>query len=266
MTTSTTLIELILSLLRDPAQRAAFREDPEGFLASCGNFTVEDVKDAIDLADVRDSHGNHIHVPPAPHPKPHPGESDHEAAVRYLNTYITNNYIDDRDITNIVNQEIDNRGGRFEQDIDFVSNSGDGAVVAGEDIEDSTVVTGDNNQIGDGNVQGSGNVVGDGNQAVTGDDNATSFGSGDVSTVGGSVSVGPGGAYSGTGNATADNDDESINDSFNTTTNTTVEDSFNSSTSVSTDDDVNYSSTSYTDSSTNTHTETTIEDSYNFDA
>ena len=39
--------------------------------------------------------------PPSPSdpPEPRDGESEHEAAVRYLNTYVTNNYIDDRDTT-----------------------------------------------------------------------------------------------------------------------------------------------------------------------
>lgn len=242
MTTSTSLIDLIMSLLKDPASRAAFQDDPEGFLASCGDISPEDVKDAIDLADDRDSHsgGNHIHVPPAPHPQPHPGESDHEAAVRYLNTYVTNNYtIDDRDIDNSIHQNIDNEGGTFNQDISNVSNSGDGAVVAGDDIDDSTITTGDGNQVGDNNVRadGDGNVIGDGNAAVTGDDNNTSFGSGDV--VGGGISVDDGGAYSGHGNATADND-TTVTTTENTTVNdndvtSTVEDSYNPETSYDTD-------------------------------
>jgi hypothetical protein len=268
MTTSTSLIDLILSLLKDPASRAAFQDDPEGFLASCGDISPEDVKDAIDLADDRDSGhgGNHIHVPPAPHPQPHPGESDHEAAIRYLNTYVTNNYtIDDRDIDNSIHQNIDNEGGKFNQDISNVSNSGDGAVVAGDDIDDSTITTGDHNQVGDGNVQGSGNVVGDGNQAVTGDDNTTGFGSGDVSSVGGGVSVGAGGAFSGTGNATADNDDQSLHDVGNTTTSTSFDDSFNQDNDSSVDSHTSTES-NFTDdhtTHTNSHNETT--DSHNVD-
>lgn len=267
MTTSTSLIDLIMSLLKDPSARAAFQEDPEGFLASCGDVSAEDIKDAIDLADDRDNGhgGNHIHVPPAPPaPHPHPGESDHEAAVRYLNSYVTNNYtIDDRDTDNSIHQNIDNEGGTFNQDIDTVSNSGDGAVVAGEDIEDSTITTGDHNQVGDDNVQGSGNVVGDGNQAVTGDENTTGFGSGATSSVGGGVSVGSGGAYSGTGNATADNDDESLHDVGNTSTSTSYDESFNHETDVTTSDNHSVQSSLEDDHSTSTHTDTHVSDSYN---
>ena len=268
MTTSTSLIDLIMSLLRDPAQRAAFQDDPEGFLASCGDISPQDVKDAIDLADDRDSHsgGNHIHVPPAPHPHPHPGESDHEAAVRYLNTYVTNNYtIDDRDIDNSVHQNVDTDGGDFDQDIHNVSNSGDGAVVAGDDIDGSTITTGDHNQVGDGNVAGHGNVVGDNNNAVTGDDNNASFGSGDVSSVGGGVSVGSGGAFSGTGNATAVTDDHSATDVGNTNTTTHTEDSFNQQTDLDYTDDHSTAATVHDDHSTSTHTDTHVSDSFNVD-
>jgi len=268
MTTSTSLIDLIMSLLRDPAQRAAFQDDPEGFLASCGDISPEDVKDAIDLADDRDSHsgGNHIHVPPAPHPHPHPGESDHEAAVRYLNTYVTNNYtVDDRDIDNSIHQDIDTDGGDFDQDIRNVSNSGDGAVVAGDDIDDSTITTGNNNQVGDNNVQGAGNVVGDNNNAVTGDDNTTGFGSGEVSSVGGGVSVGAGGAFSGTDAATTDSDSVTQENVGNTTTSTEFEDSFNQNTEIDVDDDHSVASTVTDDNSQSTHTDTHVSDSFNVD-
>jgi hypothetical protein len=265
MTTSTSLIDLIMSLLRDPAQRAAFQEDPEGFLASCGDISPEDVKDAIDLADDRDSHqgGHHIHVPPAPHPHPHPGESDHDAAIRYLDTYITNNYtIDDHSIDNSIHQNIDNEGGTFNQDIHNQSNSGDGAVLAGDDIDGSTITTGDHNQVGDGNVQGNNNTVGDNNQVASGDHNTTSFGSGDASSVGGGVSVGAGGAFSGTGNATADNDDFSQHDVGNTTTTTVNEDSFNTHTDVDYTDDHSTAATVNDDHSTSTHTDTHVSDSF----
>ncbi len=272
MTTSTSLIDLIMSLLRDPAQRAAFQDDPEGFLASCGDISPEDVKDAIDLADDRDSHsgGNHIHVPPAPHPHPHPGESDHEAAVRYLNTYVTNNYtVDDRDtnIDNSVEQTIDNRGGHFDQDITNTNttNSGDGAVVAGDDIDDSTIATGNNNQIGDGNVQGQHNTVGDDNQVSSGENNTVGFGTGDVSSVGGGVSVGAGGAFSGTGNATTDSDSVTQQDVGNTTTTTDFNDSFNQTTDIDVDDDHSTAVTASDDHSTSSHTDTHVSDSFNVD-
>jgi hypothetical protein len=268
MTTSTSLIDLIMSLLRDPAQRAAFQQDPEGFLSSCGDISPEDVKDAIDLADDRDGGhgGNHIHVPPAPHPHPHPGESDHEAAVRYLNTYVTNNYsIDDRDVDNSVHQDIDNRGGHFDQDISNVTNSGDGAVVAGDDIDGSTITTGNHNQVGDHNVQGEHNVVGNENQVASGDHNTTGFGSGDVSSVGGGVSVGAGGAFSGTGNASTASDDHSAHDVGNTTTVTHTEDSFNQDNDASYTDDHSTATSVHDDHSTATHTDTHVSDSFNLD-
>jgi hypothetical protein len=272
MTTSTSLIDLIMSLLKDPAQRAAFSDDPQGFLASCGDISPEDVKDAIDLADDRDSHqgGNHIHVPPAPHPHPHPGESDHDAAVRYLNTYVTNNYsIDDRDtnVDNSIHQNIDNRDGHFDQDIHntTTTNSGDGAVVAGDDIDGSTIATGGHNQIGNGNVQGENNVVGDHNNVASGDHGTTSFGSGDASSVGGGVSVGAGGAYSGTGNASTVHDDHSAQDVGNTTTTTHTEDSFNHQTDLDYSDDHSTAVTAHDDHSTDTHTDTHVSDSFNVD-
>src|SRR5687767_6866533 len=141
MTVSTSLYELILNLLRDPKALEDFRDDPDAYLASCGDFSPDDVKDAIELirdhdddSSSRDS-GHTVHVaPPSDPPEPRDGETEHEAAVRYLNTYVTNNYIDDRDTTvdNSVNQQIDTDGGDFDQNIDIDSNvaSGDGAVAA----------------------------------------------------------------------------------------------------------------------------------------
>ena len=191
MTASTSLIDMIMNLLRNPSELAAFQQNPEAYLNACGagNVTPADVHDALVLADDQsgdfsrhhDTGGNHIQLPPAP-PAPHPvgGESEHEAAIRYLNSYVTNNYIDDRDTTvdNSTNQQIDTHGGNFDQNIDVHSTvaSGDGAVAAGGDIRDSTITTGDHNQVGNGNISGNGNVVGDGNHAVTGDGNTTAFG------------------------------------------------------------------------------------------
>ena len=269
MTASTSLLELLLNLLRDPDALAAYRDDPEGFLASCGDVSPDDIHDALvllqdnqDAGFDRDYNtgGNHVHVPPPPPaPRPEPGESDHEAGIRYLNTYITNNHIDDRDtITdNSINQQIDTGGGDFDQDIDVDSTvaSGDGAVAAGDDIEDSNIVTGDDNVIGDGNVSGDGNLVGDDNQAVLGDDNTTSFGDGDATSteIDGDVSVDDGGALAVGGSASVDNTDNSVSDSHNdnsdnsldnvgndfseTTDNTdnSVEDSFNDNSETTSD-------------------------------
>ena len=248
MTVSTSLYELILNLLRDPKAMEDFQDDPEAYLASCGDFSADDVKDAIELirdndddnSNGRDS-GHTVHVaPPSDPPEPRDGESEHEAAVRYLNTYVTNNYIDDRDTTvdNSVNQQIDTGGGDFDQDIDIDSNvaSGDGAVAA-DDITNSDVVTGDGNTVGDENVVGDGNVTGDNAQVVSGDDNTTSFGEGDATSteVDGDVTVGDGGSFSsGSGDTVIDNSDNStdiedsgnVDNSVNDSGNVQVEDSF----------------------------------------
>ncbi len=239
------------------------------------------MRDAITLAQdgqddefSRDHHtgGNHVQVPPPPvQHDPRCRRVGPGAAVRYLNTYITNNYVDDRDtiVDNSINQDIDNRGGTFDQDIDIdsVVASGDGAVAAGDDVS-GTVTTGDRNQVGDDNVAGDGNVTGNNNNAVTGDDSTTSFGAGDVSStdVGGNVTVGSGGAFSGSGDATVDNTDNSVSGSFNDQSRHSVDDSFNSqvddSTHTSTDIDDSFNQT--TDASQ--HTTATTSDSFNIDS
>src|SRR5918992_2462385 len=137
------LLELLLNLLRDPS---AYREDPEGFLSDCGDVSPDDIREALILlkdrqdANVNRDHntgGNHfVQVPPPP-PAPalEPGESNHEATVRYLDTYVTNNYttVDDRD-TNIDNStdiQVETEGGDFDADIDF-----DSTVASDEDEDD----------------------------------------------------------------------------------------------------------------------------------
>jgi hypothetical protein len=259
MTNTISLYELILNLLRDPKALEDFRDDPDAYLASCGNFTSDDVKDAIELIrdnDDDDGHGRDgghpVHVaPPSNPPEPRDGETEHEAAVRYLNTYVTNNYIDDRDtITdNSINQQIDNRGGIFDQDIDVDSNvaSGDGAVAA-DDITDSNVVTGDDNVVGDDNVTGDDNVVGEGNEVVQGDGNTTSFGDGDATStdIGGDVTVGEGGGFASGGDVDIDNTDNSVD----------IENSGNVDNSTTEDNDVRI------EDSFQDNRETTVEDSF----
>ena len=261
MTASTSLFELLLNLLRDPSALTAYREDPEGFLSACGDVSPADIREALLL--IQDSQeadfgrdyntgGNHIQVPPPPAaPEPEPGESNHEAAARYLDSYVTNNYIDDRDTTvdNSVNQQIDTGGGDFDQDIDVDSTvaSGDDSVAAGDDIEDSTITTGDDNTVGDDNVTGDDNtvgddntdvdvdgdgsaIVGDGNEAVQGDDNTTSFGDGDATSteIDGDVTVGDGGAIAAGGDASGrQHATTPTNDSFNDNSDNSTEDSFN---------------------------------------
>jgi hypothetical protein len=205
MTTSTSLLDWILSLLRDPDSRAAFQADPEGYASDHGfqDLSSADVHDALCLiADNGSASYDHkftssdVHYPPPPH------YDSHHDAPQYLNHYITNNYkvIEEHntDIDNSVHQNIDTHGGDFDQviDNDPVVASGDGAVAAGGDIKDSTVTTGDHN------------VVGDDNQAVTGDDNTTAFGSGDATTADlGHTNVGDGGAVSIGGDAHGHSED-----------------------------------------------------------
>jgi hypothetical protein len=267
MTTSTSLLELLLNMLRDPNALAAYQDDPDGFLASCGDVSPDDIREALVLLqDNQDSDfsrdyntgGNHVHVPPPPPaPKPEPGESDHEAAVRYLNTYVTNNYTEDNDtiVDNSVNQQIDTGGGDFDQDIDVDSTvaSGDGAVAAGDDIEDSEIVTGDDNVVGDENVTGDGNITGDDNEAVIGDENTTSFGDGDATSteIDGDVSVDDGGAFAVGGSATVDNTDNSVEDSHNDNSDNSVEDSYNDN-SETTDNSDYSTEDSYNDNSDTT--------------
>jgi hypothetical protein len=239
MDAANNLIELILRLLKDPAALAEFQENPDAVLAACGasDASVEDVHDALVLADDRDDKddnngGHHHHVPPPPHPKP--GESDHDATVRYIKEYVTNNYVDDRDtsIDNSVNQQIDTGGGDLDQFIRTSSTtaSGDGAVAAGGDIRDSTVTSGNGNQIGDNNIRGDGNVQGEGNDVVSGDHNTTAFGSGAANSADiEHASVSGGGALSVAGDALGNQQNEdshNVQDTSNTT-DVDVDGSFN---------------------------------------
>ncbi|NMH98939.1 IniB N-terminal domain-containing protein [Pseudonocardia acidicola] len=264
------LLEFILHLLNDEGAREHFSADPYGELAEHGleDLSAEDVHDALVL--IQDSHtasfdrsydtGHNaiatgsFHLPPVP---VHAGPESHKAAVEYLNTYITNNYVDDRDtiVDNSINQNIDNRGGYFEQDIDVdsVVASGDGAVAAGGDIEDSTITT------------GNGNVVGDGNHVVNGHDNTTAFGRGDATSteVGGDVNLGDGAAFASGGGAVVHNTDNSTNDSFNDFSDNSTNDSFNDHSDYSVEDSFNVDIDESTNDSYNDNSANSVEDSGN---
>ena len=253
MTASTSLYELILNLLRDPKALEDFQDDPEAYLASCGDFSSDDVKDALELIRDQDDDGDNnsrdgghtVHVaPPSDPPEPRDGETEHEAAVRYLNTYVTNNYIDDRDTTvdNSVNQQIDTGGGDFDQDIDIDSNvaSGDGAVAA-DDITDSNVSPATTTWSATTTSPATTTSSATATRSCHGDDNTTSFGDGDATStdIGGDVTVGDGGGFASGGDVDIDNSDNSTdiydsgnvdrlstNDSFNDNSETDIEDSF----------------------------------------
>lgn len=269
---TTNLLDLLLALLRDPS---AYREDPEGFLSACGDPSPEDIREALILLQDRqgaefgrDHHiaGNHVvHVPPPPPAAaPEPGESNQEAAVRYLDTYITNNYVDDRDtnVDNSTNIQADTDGGDFglDVDVDSVVASGDDAVAAGDDISDSEITTGDDDVVGDDNVDGDDNteIDGDDNELVLGDDNTTGFGEGDTSStdIDGDVSVDDGSSMAIGGSSSVDNSthedgdttvdvsDDSTNDSGGTTVdwqdNSVTEDSDSYSSYVDDSDNSTY--------------------------
>ncbi|BBG05514.1 MULTISPECIES: IniB N-terminal domain-containing protein [Pseudonocardia] len=249
MSAEKSLIQFILDLLRDPKLLAEFKDDPQGLLASCGlsEVSAEDVRDAIVLAQDNDevsfdrnystgSHGGGGHSTPPPVEHPKPGEDP----IKYLDKYVTNNHytynIDDRDtiVDNSINQNIDTGGGNFNQSIETnsVVASGDGAVAAGRDIEDSVITTGNDN------------IVGDGNNVVKGDDNTIAFGSGDATKVG-NISADDGSAVAVGGNATGSNDTDGSFNETNTTTEVTtdISDSYNQDSSQDNDTTITDNST-----------------------
>jgi hypothetical protein len=286
MSDQMTLMEFFQELLTNAGFRGWVAAEPEQALHEVGlsGVSPQDVHDALTLVhdDSQDADfsrnydtgdngigggghegGAEHHSAPAPH--------GHESAAEYVNRYITNNYVDDRDtvVDNSTNQQVDTGGGDFDQDIDVhsVTASGDGAVAAGGDIDGSTITTGHDNQVGDGNVKGDGNVVGDGNHAVTGSDNTTSFGSGNATStdVQGDVNVGDGAAFASGGSAAVNNSDNSQHDSGNTWTDNSTNDSFKDSSDHSVSDSHNsdldlsahdsYNDSSHTDTTTKIHDE-----------
>ncbi|GAA3248459.1 hypothetical protein GCM10017691_58640 [Pseudonocardia petroleophila] len=232
---SATIMEFLNNIFGDPAERAAFLADPEGFLADNGldDLSCADFDDAI-VAFVENNGRDDVNLGGTfTNTVPRDGESDHEAIARHL-TEIVHNY-GDTYITNEDNDVYNDQSfngtviadGDVTFDNDIVSASGDGAVAAGDDIEDSNIVTGDDNIIGNGNQ------VGDG-----------AFGAGSVA---GDVSVDDGGAYATNGSSASgsqddnsqdnditntDNSDNSVNDSGNTTVDVDVDDAFNTDASV----------------------------------
>lgn len=258
MDSPTTLIQLLLNLLSDPQAAAEFQADPQGYLATCGitNVTPEQVHDAAVLvADQHEPAKPQHHEPThhTPPPAPEPDQDDHEAAVKYLQTIITNNWIDDRDTTvdNSIHQVI-HAGGDVNQTIDndTVIASGDGSVAAGGDIEDSQLVTGDDNIFGDGNI--------------TGDDNTGAFGDGSTANVAdisdSTVSDGSGLAVGGAATG-SDTTDGSYNEStVSTSTDTSVDGSYNDTDTSDTSYDIDDNSSTTTAS--NNHTDV---DSHNAD-
>ncbi|MHA6620470.1 IniB N-terminal domain-containing protein [Pseudonocardia sp. DLS-67] len=272
-----TLMEFLRSLMFDDEARQDFAENPDHALeqAGLGDLNAEDVSDALTMmhddsqsADFsREYNGGDQEVNiAAPSPVEHHDGGDSESAAEYITRYVQNNYVTNEGDTitdNSINQQIDTGGGDFDQDIDVDSTvaSGDGAVAAGDDIEDSTITSGDDNIVGDDNIEGDGNtsISGDGNSAVIGDGNTSGFGDGDVSStnIDGDVSVDDGSSFAIGGDSSVDsrdqsdddvnidNSDNSTNDSNNTETDWHDESDNSSHTSVEDNDE--YSE--YSDSS-----------------
>jgi hypothetical protein len=200
-----TLLDWILSILRDPDERAAFQTDPDDYAEQhgFGDLSSADVHDALWLiADNQsasyDHSGSQMHYPPPQHYH----NDDH--AGHYLNHYITNNYsiIDDRDnvIDNSVHQDVDTGGGDFDQVIDH-----DTAIASGEG---STAIGEDNN----------------GDISSAGHDSTTAFGDGDATHAdfenadfgaGSAVNVGSGSADGDAGVDVTDSFHAEDNDSLN---------------------------------------------------
>jgi hypothetical protein len=271
------LLEFLRSLIFDDQAREAFQENPEQALddAGLGHLSAEDVSDALvmmqddsqdaDFSREYNTGGNEINIA-APQPVEHGDDGDSESAVEYISKYITNNYVTNEGDTitdNSINQQIDTGGGDFDQNIDIDSTvaSGDGAVAAGDDIEDSTITTGNDNTIGDNNIEGDGNasISGDGNSAVIGNGNTTGFGDGDVSSteIDGNVNVDDGSSFAIGGSSSVDNSNYEDNDTSIDASDNSTNDSFNETSdwqdnSVSEDND---SYSNYEDSSDNSYRE-----------
>lgn len=286
------LLTLVLRLLSgDEELTAAYQADPEGFAQQYfGDLCAADWDDlrlALDQSgeverdivtggnsvDAGD-HGDHGAGPSGDHGR----DSDH--ALTQLHS-VVNNYtaIDDRDtITDQSTvQAINTGGGDFWQRIDNNSTtvSGDGAVVAGDDIDgpvntgeindsfdpelsssdDDTLVVGDGNLVGDhndDNIVGDQNVVGNDDVAIAGDDiNDIDVDVTDVDIDDGPV---PGPVFPGPV-VRSDVDDSFNDDSFNRVD---VDDSFNR---VDVDDSFNNADDSFnTDDSFN---DVDVDDSLN---
>lgn len=131
-TIANSIIEFILSLLRDPAAMAALKEDPEGTLARnrMEGLCADDVRAVApviyDRPDV---------VPKAHHTPPPPSDND---VVNEI-TRITSNWmwLDSRAtiVDQSVNQNIWTEGGDVTQEFDQSAGvaSGDGSVASGDD-------------------------------------------------------------------------------------------------------------------------------------
>ena len=230
---SATLIEILERIFGEDRQE--FLDNPEAYLSEHGldSISCEDFNDVfvsfLENAEFENDRGP-VQLGADVHVHPSDDKDDHESIAEHLTTIVHeygDTYVDDRDVYNdqSFNGTIIADDVTFDNDI--VNASGDGAVAAGDDIEDSNIVTGDDNVIGNNNQ------VGDG-----------AFGDGAIQ---GGVTVDDGGAFgNNAGNAVGSQDDNSqdndiTQDNDTTTTTTTTNDNDDNSTtdnSVNTDIDV----------------------------
>jgi hypothetical protein len=247
---SATIIEILERIFGEDQE--AFLANPSGYLEEHGldNISCEDFNDVfvsfLENAEFENDRGPvqlgadvEVHRG-GDHDDDH--DSDHEVIAKHLTTIVHeygDTYIDDRDVYN--DQSFN--GTLIADDVtfdnDIVNASGDGAVAAGDDIEDSNIVTGDDNIIGNNNQ------VGDG-----------AFGAGSVA---GGVTVDDGGAFANNGSTAAGSQDDNSqdNDQDNDTTTTTTTTN-NVDNSVDIDVDVEDSFQANADDSFNPVTETEL--------
>lgn len=273
MTTTQSLLDFILNLLRDSDAKAAFVANPDQALANAGLSDVcsQDISDAMSyvseyhpVAYIGDR-DYHVGNPSSDHPdnswRPDNHRPDHDwrpdpdphvAAVQQLE-YISNNYsyTDSHDtlIDKSVSQSIWNDGNLTQRFDDHSVTATDHSVAVGGDLN-GDVANGDHNVVGDGNTVGNtsyrddhsirdsftGNNVADhGGIAGTGNDgNVTNPVHSDVATNGATL-------------------DASRSDSHNTTAVDSFNDSHNQDVHKSTTIDSNNHDPHYTAIDSNNH-------------
>jgi hypothetical protein len=151
--------EVINVLLGDKGEAEAYSENPEGWLDSHGYADVSAEALATCGAGGGGGGGASASASASAYAAAPPVGA---GAVAQLDYIVYNNYYEDNSITN----NIENHGNLdFDQTIQNVE--GDGNVVAGDDIEDSNVQTGDGIQVDEGVFQNTGNIeTGEGDQLV----------------------------------------------------------------------------------------------------
>ena len=256
--TTTNPLEAIWNLLFKEGEADTYKADPDGYIRDTGldQCDAGEIQELVTLAyekgpvsqgaNVSTSHAGVAAQAPPPPPLD-PSLPASEAIQQTVNYYVDQStYVDDRD-TNIdssINTQV-TTGDGANIDLDFdnttTTASGDGAVAAGDDIEDSVVNTGsiDDSVVAAGDVTG--NTIGDGNVTI-GDGNDldnVAFGDGNSTVQDNSM----------TDNSMTDNSvtDNSVNDSFNVDDSVNFDDSFNRThTDVDIDDSFNDSSVNET--------------------